>query len=324
MSWPDLVEVSEPEALEAAELEQQVEALQAGQPALHEVPPEVTRRARREGRGDLFPAPTWLDRCTTEVLPVGPPEGVPVRLCLPAEGEPAGIYLYLHGGGWVLGGADLQDPVLARIADRAQAAVVSVEYRLAPEHPLPAGADDCEAAAQWLVEHAQQRYGTDRMVVGGESAGAHLALLTLVRMRDRFGLVDAFLGANLEAGVFDLSLTPSARAWGERNLQLSTPMLRWFVDQSLPGTDDEGRRHPEVSPLYADLFGLPPILLTVGTVDPLLDDSLFLHSRLLAAEVDSTLDVWPGAIHDFPTLPHALGRRACDRADAWIADRIAR
>ncbi len=318
MSWPDLVEVSGPEAEEAAELERRVEALRAELPALHEVPPPDSRRARLEGRGELFPPPTLLDRCTTEVLPVGPPEGLPVRLCLPAGGEPAGVYLYVHGGGWVLGGADLQDPLLARIADRARAAVVAVEYRLAPEHPLPAGADDCEAVAQWLVEHAHRRFGTDRMVIGGESAGAHLALVTLLRMRDRLGLIDAFLGANLESGVFDLSLTPSARAWGDRNLQLSTPMLRWFVDQCLPDVDEAGRRDPEVSPLYADLFGLPPLLLTVGTLDPLLDDSLFLHSRLLAAEVDSTLDVWPGAIHDFPSLPHALGRRASDRIDTWI------
>jgi len=323
MPWPDLVEVSEAEAEEAAELERQVEDLQALRPALHEAPLKETRRARREGRGELFPPPTFLHRCTTEVLPIGPPEGVPVRLCLPEGGDPAGIYLYLHGGGWVLGGADLQDPLLARVADRAGAAVVSVEYRLAPEHPSPAGADDCEAVAQWLVEHGHHRFGTDRMVVGGESAGAHLALLTLLRMRDRLGLVDAFLGAHLEAGIFDLSLTPSARAWGERNLQLSTPMLRWFVDRWLPEVDEEERRDPEVSPLYADLFGLPPVLLTVGTLDPLLDDSLFLHSRLLAAEVDSTLDVWPGALHDFPTLPHALGRRAADRADAWIAALLA-
>ena len=324
MSWPDLVEVSEPEADEAAELAWRLEALQAVGPALHEVPPEVTRRRRREDRGELFPAPTWLDRCTTEVLPVGPPEGLPVRLCLPAAGDPDGIYLYLHGGGWVLGACDVQDPMLARIADRAQAAVVSVGYRLAPEHPFPAGADDCEAVAQWLVEHGHHRFGTDRMVVGGESAGAHLALLTLLRMRDRLGLVDAFLGANLECGVFDLSLTPSARAWGDHTLQLSTPILRWFVNQCLPGTDPEDRRRPEVSPLYADLFGLPPVLLTAGHLDPLLDDSLFLHSRLLAAEVDSKLEVWPGAVHDFPGLPHALGRRAADRIATWIADRIAR
>lgn len=323
MSWPDLVEVSAAEAEEAAELERQVEALQAQQPALHEVPPDETRRARREGRGELFPAPTYLDRCTTEVLPVGPPEGVPVRICLPQGGDPAGVYMYLHGGGWVLGGSDLQDPELARIADRARAAVVGVAYRLAPEHPLPAGADDCEAAASWLVEHGHHRFGTERMVVGGESAGAHLALLTLLRMRDRLGLVDAFLGAYLEAGVFDLSLTPSARAWGGRNLQLSTPMLRWFVEQALPEVGEEGVRRPDLSPLYADLFGLPPVLLTVGTVDPLLDDSLFLHSRLVAAEVDSTLDVWPGALHDFPTLPHALGRRAAERADTWIAGLLA-
>src|SRR5580704_18973965 len=80
-----------------------------------------------------------------------------------------GIYLHLHGGGWVLGGADMQDPILERIADNTRQVVVGVEYRLAPEHPYPAGPDDCEAAAAWLVKNGEREFGTDLLTIGGES-----------------------------------------------------------------------------------------------------------------------------------------------------------
>jgi acetyl esterase/lipase len=101
--------------------------------------------------------------------------------------------------------------LLHTLATRAHLAVASVDYRLAPEHPFPAGPDDCEAAACWLVEHAQREFGTSRLLIGGESAGGHLSALTLLRMRDRHGAADAFCGANLVFGAFDLGMTPSQR-----------------------------------------------------------------------------------------------------------------
>jgi acetyl esterase/lipase len=101
-----------------------------------------------------------------------------------------------HGGGWVLGGADLQDPMLERIADNTGQAVVAVEYRLAPEHPYPAGPDDCEAAAVWLVQNGKKEFGTGVLTIGGESAGGHLTAVTILRMRDRHGYT-GFRGANI-------------------------------------------------------------------------------------------------------------------------------
>ena len=133
---------------------------------------------------------------------------IPLRIIAPAN--PRGVYLHIHGGGWVLGGADLQDPMLERIADNAGLAVVSVEYRLAPEHPYPAGPDDCEAAAVWLTRHAKAEFGTDALTIGGESAGGHLAAVTLLRMRDRHGYT-GFRGANLVYGAYDMTMTPSQR-----------------------------------------------------------------------------------------------------------------
>ncbi len=213
-----------------------------------------------------------------------------------------GVYLHIHGGGWVLGGADQSDAARLREADANQVAVVSVEYRLAPEHPYPAGPDDCEAAALWLVENAASEFGTDRLLIGGESAGAHLSAVTLLRLRDRHGLTP-FQGANLVYGAYDLSMTPSCANWGEFNLILSTPIVEWFIDRFVPA---EKRRDPDVSPLFADLSGMPPALFSVGTLDPILDDSLFMASRWTAAGNEAELAIFPGGVHGFNGLPDDL------------------
>jgi acetyl esterase/lipase len=102
----------------------------------------------------------------------------------------------------------MQNPMLERIADNTGQAIVAVEYRLAPEHPYPAGPDDCETAAAWLVQNAKKEFGTDALTIGGESAGGHLTAVTILRMRDRHGYT-GFRGANIVYGAFDLSLTPS-------------------------------------------------------------------------------------------------------------------
>jgi acetyl esterase len=226
-----------------------------------------------------------------------------------------GVYLHFHGGGWTLGWADAQDPILWRIARNAEVAVVSVDYRLAPEHPFPCGPDDCEDAARWLVANAAAEFGADRLVVGGESAGAHLAALTLLRMRDSVG---PFRGAQLTFGAYDLSMTPSQRLWGDRSLALSTPDMRWFYDQFLPGLGPEERRRPEISPLYADLTGLPPARFVVGTQDVLLDDTLFMAARWQAAGNDTELEVIAEAPHGFLGFPITIAERELARQEEYI------
>jgi acetyl esterase/lipase len=217
-----------------------------------------------------------------------------------------GVYYHIHGGGWVLGSADAQDPRLEAIANACNLAVVSVEYRLAPEDPYPAGPDDCEAAALWVARNARAEFGTDRLLIGGESAGAHLAVVTLLRLRDKHG-ARPFGGANLSYGVYDLDGTPSVHGWGERYLILSRPIMQWFGDQYAPA---DIRKQPDVSPLYADLRGMPHARFAVGTMDPLLDDTLFMHARWLAAGNDASLEVYSGGTHGFPGNPTALGARA--------------
>ena len=285
-----------------------LEELLAAGPSVHTVPPEETRRARAEGRG-TFPAPVVVEEGRDETI--SGPDGNEIRLrTFVPRGDVRGVYLHIHGGGWVLGSSHAQDPLLWRLANEASVAVVSVDYRLAPEHPFPAGPDDCEAAALWLVDQARAKYGSERIVIGGDSAGGHLAALTLLRLRDRHGIRDPFVGANLVYGAFDLTMTPSQARWGDRNLVLSTPIMAWFYDCFLPGMPMEQRRSPEVSPLYADLTGLPPALFTVGALDPLLDDSLFMAARWSAAGNDAELLVYPDAVHGFNAFPLAISLQA--------------
>lgn len=288
-------------------------ALAAG-PSVHTIPPAEIRAAREAGEGVWGPI-VRVDNAHDRVIP-GPAGALQIRVIVP-EGEIQGVYLHLHGGGWTIGAAHHSDVRNDALAREARVAVVSVNYRLAPEDPYPAGPDDCEAAALWLAQHAQQEFGTTRLAIGGESAGAHLALVTLLRLRDRHG-VSPFAAANLLYGAYDLRCTPSVRRWGARNLVLSEPIIEWFLDCFVP---DRGQRaNPDVSPLFADLRGLPPALMTVGTLDPLLDDSLFLWSRWIAAGNAGQLAVWPGGIHAFDAFPIALGRAASARCRAFVAE----
>ncbi len=160
------------------------------------------------------------------------------------------------------------------------------------------------------------------LTLGGESAGAHLAVLTLLRLRDLHGLPDAFCAANLVYGAFDLSMAPSVRLWGNRNLVLSGPIIGFFTDNFLPGVGAEARRNPQYSPLYADLRGLPPALFTVGTLNPLVDDSLFMAARWAAAGAPAELRVWPESIHGFNAFPLAIARAANASQDAFLRQAV--
>jgi acetyl esterase len=215
----------------------------------------------------------------------------------------------------VLGGADMQDPMLERIADNTGQAVVAVEYRLAPEHPYPAGPDDCEVAAAWLVQNGKQEFGTDVLTIGGESAGGHLTAVTILRMRDRHGYT-AFRGANIVYGAFDLSMTPSQRRFGNTRLVLRTIDMQQFYNAFLPTIAD--RRVPDISPLYAELTDLCPALFSVGTKDALLDDTLFMHARWVAAGNQAELAIYPGGAHGFTLFPSRLSEAATMKMDQFL------
>ena len=236
---------------------------------------------------------------------------VPVRILEPPAGEPRGVLIDIHGGGFFMGRAARGDARNRRLSDALEIAVVSVDYRLAPEDPYPAGPDDCEAAALWVLEHAAARFGTSRLAIGGASSGANLAMATLLRLREK-GLAGPFLGAALIFGAFDLSgQTPGGRRLAEEYL------VEAYAGAVADKTD------PDVSPLFADLHDLPPSLLVVGQEDILFEDSLQMAMRLAAAGGDVDLRVYPECPHGFLSYPTAMAAAANEDIESWLSARFA-
>ena len=295
---------------ETAQFNERIEALLANLTPVNKRTPQEVRDERESGKSWLGPIKR-LEEAEDRVIH-GKRGDVPVRVFVPNEVK--GVYLHIHSGGFVLMRPYYFDELLSETAERSKVAVVSVDYRLAPEDPYPAAPDDCETVALWLAENARSEFGSEKLVIGGESAGGNLSAVTLVRMRDRHGFT-GFSGANLVYGCYDVRMTPSQRRWGERNLILSTPIIEWFHDHYVPV---EKRHDPDVSPLFADLCNMPPALFTVGTLDPLLDDTLFMHARWLAAGNRSELAVYPGGIHVFNLFPIKIAQKANEKMFDFI------
>ncbi len=306
---PDQTNPFDPAAVsaETAAFNEWLAGTLAALPPTHTVPPEITRKARAEGRG-VFPSAGPAKGSDWQEIPGAPGGPGRVRVSLP-DGAPRGTYLHIHGGGWTLGTPDLYDVHNQRIAAATGCRVVAVQYRLAPEHPWPACGDDCEAAALWALGEYD-----GPMVIGGESAGAHLCAVTLLRLRAR-GLARRIAGAVLNYGAYDMRMTPSMANWGARNLVLSTPTVDWFVTNLLPRG---GRSDPAVSPLLADLAGLVPALFQVGTSDPLLDDTLFMSRRWEAAGNRADLAIYPGGVHAFDMFDLEIARASWARQDRFV------
>src|SRR5262245_53360179 len=196
--WPEEYEGLRAEARASAE---SIAALfGAGAPAEIPTGRDERVRAQREMLQALeVESPAGVDR---EIA------GVPCRVFRP-ERPARAVYLHFHGGAMMLGSPRMNDTSNADLAQRFDLAVVSVDYRLAPEHPHPAGSDVCLAVARWLVEHGEAEFGTPRILVGGESAGGYYAALTTLRIRDELDAIDRVIGVNLVFGAYDLTGTPS-------------------------------------------------------------------------------------------------------------------
>ena len=233
----------------------------------------------------------------------GPGGPIDLRILVPDVIH--GVYLHAHGGGWMVGSNDTWDQQLELFGREAGMVSISLNYRLAPEYQFPAAVDDFVAVASWLIEHGEREFGSSWLSIGGESAGAHLAALTLIRLRD-LGQVEPFRAANLLFGCFDLSLTPSMRR-AQGTPFVTVDSMKQFTSAF---AGDHDLRDPAISPLYAGLHGLPPALFTVGSIDPLVDDSLFMHSRWQVAGNLSKLAIYPGGVHGFNSFDGELARAA--------------
>jgi acetyl esterase len=273
--------------------------------------PELTVTQARETIKAIMAARTISPESVAQVenrtIP-GPAGEIPVRIYTPAGNGPFPILLFFHTGGWMLGNLDSQDQMCRRLTNLAECIVVSVDYRLAPEHPFPAAVEDCYAATQWVAAHASQFQGDpSRIAVGGDSAGGNLAAVVALMARDQDGPSLAFQLLMFPATDFRLN-TPSMKECGE-GYNVTKAQMVWIMNNYLPNKAD--RTDPLASPMLApDLSGLPPALIITAEYDPLRDEGEAYGKRLQESGVQVKISRYDGMIHDFPDLFEEPGKRA--------------
>jgi acetyl esterase len=294
-----------------------ISAAAAGQPPRHR---GTVEQARAKS-----PTPT-VDTAQFSVISrdfVAEGTGVGVRLYLPTSRATCGILVYLHGGGWALGDLEINDSVCRRLCETAGVALVSVDYRLAPEHPFPAAVDDAAAVLAWAAAGAPGiPEGIDGPVgVAGLSAGAALAAVLARRSRDGTG--PTVTQQLLICPVLDRDFTRSSYRENAEGLLLTAEDMRWFWEMYLPGGDDY-RQNPDAVPAaVVDTARLPPATIVVAGADPLRDEAVSYAQRLSRSGVDTELILVEGVMHAFPAFPTiASGQAALVEAGGTVARRM--
>ena len=248
----------------------------------------------------------------------GPGGRIDVRLLRPDDVDGDGSILYVHGGGFVLGSLETHHRLMRCLAIESRATVIGIDYRLAPEHPFPAPLEDCVAAMRWLQsEGAAMDLDPERIVLAGDSAGANLALATLLRLRDEGDPTPC--GAALFYGCYWSRLgTASHQKYGGGGYRLSSDEMGWFWRHYL---GDRGKGNVYAEPMDADLTGLPPLFLNYGEVDPLADDTREMVDRLDRAGVVHECVGYPGLVHGFLQMTNRVEPAAAAITDAGRAIR---
>jgi epsilon-lactone hydrolase len=274
---------------------------------------EMTIPQQREAFDAAMEPIPLADGCAVETLELG---GVPAEKITHAGALPGKVLLYLHGGGFMIGGIKSYRHLVSRFAVAAGVTAYHLDYRLAPEQPFPAALDDAMAAYKQLLKTG---IAPTNVVVGGDSAGGNLATALLLKARQD--------GVPLPAGLYLLSpwlnmatTGESYDKFGKRDLIVSRDEARRFAAAYLGGKPDK----PLTSPLHADPAGLPPTLIQVGSEEVLLSDSLNFASRAAMAEVDLRLHVWPEMPHVWPLFHPFIraGLAGIDEAGAWMQQRL--
>lgn len=288
-----------------------------GGPALHEMPVDVCRKVFTELvtmlQGDVLP----IHKSENIEIP-GPGGVIPARVYTPREtgGEKLPVLVLFHGGGWVIGDLETHDNMCRYFANNADIAVISIDYRLAPEHKFPAGHDDCIAATEWIHANGDS-LGIDssKIAVGGDSAGGNLAAVVAQAAPDKV----AFQLLMYPATDFGPNEYPSREKFGGGEYFLSTEDMVWFG--GLMADDLNDLNTVKASPMQAsDLSALPPALTVTAGFDPLRDEGKAYADRMQSAGVSSEYCCYEGTIHGFLSFPGALEAGADGLA--FIAERL--
>jgi len=286
-----------------------------GAPALHELPVAQVRELVSSLMG-ANPNSEAVGAVSNLSVP-GPGGEIPVRVYLPRNSGPVPILVYLHGGGWVAGNVDAYDATCRALTNAAACAVVSVEYRLAPEHKFPAAPDDCYAAVKWVAAHAAQ-FGGDvtRLAVGGDSAGGNLTTVVAHMARDRGGPRIAF--QLLIYPVTDYNFGTRSYQQNADGYLLTKDAMKWFWNHYL--REEADGSSPLASPLRSTkLAGLPPAFVMTAEFDPLRDEGEAYGERLIEAGVPTVVKRYDGMIHGFFSLGlFDQGRQAISDAAAGL------
>jgi acetyl esterase len=294
---------------------------EAGRPPYETVTPAEARQLYLAGRVVSNPEPPELE--SVEPLAIPAPHGsIPARVYTPKDPRQADglapVLVFFHGGGWVIGDLDSHDVVCRKLADEGRLIVISVDYRLAPEHKFPAAVDDSIAATKWIAANAKQ-LGVDasRLMVGGDSAGGNLAAVVAIAARDGNG--PAIAGQVLIYPAIDFAMTHPSHSEPETSILLTHSVIRWFRDHYLNGAADV--HDWRASPARAKtLIGLPPAYVLTAGADPLRDEGDEYAKRLKEAGVPVTFRHFPGQFHGFFTMGKLLQQAnvAASEIGAWL------
>jgi acetyl esterase/lipase len=242
--------------------------------------------------------------------------GVPAEWISVPESEKDKVMLYFHGGGYVAGSINTHREYCVRLARASKTRVLLIDYRLAPEHPFPAALEDATKAYQWLI--STERISPSNLVIAGESAGGGLTVATLLKLRD--DKVELPPAAVVLSPFMDLAVTGESIKTKVEEDPLATPAdLKLDAGLYLAGEDP---RNPLASPLYADLTGLPPLYIQVGTAEILLDDSIRFVDAAKAVGVDVKFEVWDDMIHMFQMFASMApeGQDAIDKIGEFVLE----
>jgi acetyl esterase len=260
-------------------------------------------RATAAAMNEMFGTGPEMHRAEDHILDASDGGSFRIRVHVPQE-SPTGVFVYLHGGGWVLQDIDGYDTLGRQLAEKSGCAVVLVDYRKAPEHPFPAAVEDSWTALTWAGEHLAKIAGAEvPLYVGGDSAGGNLSAVMALRARENGG--PAIAKQVLIYPVTDADFSRPSYTEEENQTLLTTEFMSWFWDQYVP--DAEQRTHPDAAPFHAeDLSGLPPALVITAAHDVLRDEGEAYAEKLQEAGVEVHQRRWEGQMHGFFSMVNVL------------------